>query len=123
MSKLIDIQDFLVKEDSDVNLKKFSTDYDGKEITKEHATELLEKGREELSAFQDKLYAHNKYRILIILQAMDAAGKDSTVKHIMSGFNPMGVKVYSFKAPTAHELDHDYFWRHYIASKGRDRYS
>ena len=68
---------------------------------------------------QEKLYAQNQYSVLIILQAMDASGKDSAVKHIMSGFNPMGVKVYSFKAPTPQELDHHYLWRHNLALPGR----
>ena len=68
---------------------------------------------------QDKLYAHNQYSVLIIFQAMDAAGKDGAVKHIMSGFNPLGVKVYSFKAPNSQELDHDYFWRHELALPAR----
>jgi PPK2 family polyphosphate:nucleotide phosphotransferase len=68
---------------------------------------------------QDKLYAHNQFSVLIIFQAMDAAGKDGAIKHIMSGFNPLGVKVYSFKAPTSHELDHDFFWRHSIGLPAR----
>jgi PPK2 family polyphosphate:nucleotide phosphotransferase len=102
-----------------VNLKEFDTDVKLKSITKQEAGELLEEGKVHLSEIQEKLYAHNRYRILIILQAMDAAGKDSAVKHLMSGFNPMGVKVYSFKSPTAQELDHDYFWRHYITLPAR----
>jgi PPK2 family polyphosphate:nucleotide phosphotransferase len=61
------------------------------------------------------LYAHNRYGVLIILQALDAAGKDGAVKHILSGLNPVGVKVHNFKAPSTHELDHDYLWRHSIA--------
>jgi len=68
---------------------------------------------------QDELYAHNRFSVLIIFQAMDAAGKDGAVKHIMSGFNPLGVKVYSFKAPNSHELDHDFFWRHEMALPAR----
>lgn len=80
---------------------------------------MLEIGRKHLAEIQDKLYAHNEYSVLIIFQAMDAAGKDGAVKHIMSGFNPLGVKVYSFKAPNAHELDHDYFWRHSVALPAR----
>src|SRR5215212_8152046 len=80
---------------------------------------MLEVGRKNLAEIQDKLYAHNKFGVLIIFQAMDAAGKDGAVKHIMSGFNPLGVKVYSFKAPTSHELDHDYFWRHELALPAR----
>jgi PPK2 family polyphosphate:nucleotide phosphotransferase len=115
----IEITQFQVAPGVKVNLKEFSTDIQTKPITKRDAAELLEEGKVHLSETQEKLYAHNRYRILIIFQAMDAAGKDSAIKHIMSGFNPMGVKVYSFKAPTAQELDHDYFWRHYIAMPGR----
>jgi PPK2 family polyphosphate:nucleotide phosphotransferase len=80
---------------------------------------LLDNSRKHLAEVQDELYAHNRYSVLIIFQAMDAAGKDGAVKHIMSGFNPLGVKVYSFKAPNSAELDHDYFWRHQLALPAR----
>ena len=70
---------------------------------------------EKLEKMQDKLYAHDQFSILIVLQAMDAAGKDSTIKHVMSGLNPQGVSVTSFKVPTSAELNHDFFWRHYKA--------
>jgi len=79
--------------------------------TKEHAKELLEKGVARLSELQDKLYAQDKWAVLLIFQAMDAAGKDSTIKHVMYGVNPQGCQVYSFKSPTSTELDHDYLWR------------
>jgi PPK2 family polyphosphate:nucleotide phosphotransferase len=118
-NKLIPLENFRVPQGKKISLKDFQTDYEGEDLNKKEAAELLEEGRTYLAEMQDKLYAHNRYRILIIFQAMDAAGKDSAVKHIMSGFNPMGVKVYSFKAPTAHELDHDYFWRHYITLPAR----
>ena len=65
-----------------------------------------------LSEFQSKLYAQNRYALLVTLQAMDAAGKDGTIKHVMSGLNPQGCRVTSFKSPSAEELDHDYLWRH-----------
>jgi PPK2 family polyphosphate:nucleotide phosphotransferase len=80
----------------------------------------IEENIKEMARLQDILYAHNKYGILIILQAMDAAGKDSTIKHIMSGFNPQGVNVTSFKAPSAEEMDHDYLWRshQHLPSRG-----
>jgi PPK2 family polyphosphate:nucleotide phosphotransferase len=116
---LIQIEKFLVDPDKKINLKDFDTEYTGDSLVKKDAGELLEKGRKNLAEIQDMLYAHDRYRILIIFQAMDAAGKDSAVKHVMSGFNPLGVKVYSFKAPTAQELDHDYFWRHYLALPAR----
>ena len=117
--KIISVKDYLVKPESRIKLKDFSTGYTGKNLNKEASVELLEKGRKHLSEIQDKLYAHNRYSILIIFQAMDAAGKDGAVKHIMSGFNPLGVKVYSFKAPNSSELDHDYFWRHELALPAR----
>lgn len=115
----LDLKDYLVKPGKKVRLKDFDTGYKKKSITKQESLEMLESGLKELAETQDKLYAHNQYSILIILQAMDAAGKDGAVKHIMTGFNPLGVKVYSFKAPNAHELDHDYFWRHEVALPAR----
>ena len=102
-----------------VDLKKYSTDYEGDTLTKSEAQELLESGITQLAEVQERLYAQNQYGVLIILQAMDAAGKDSAIKHIMSGFNPPGVKVHSFKTPTPLELDHHYLWRHIIALPGR----
>ncbi len=80
-------------------------------FTKEDANSMLEEGIELLAQYQDILYAQNTYALLIIFQAMDAAGKDSTIKHVMSGLNPQGCQVYSFKAPSEEELDHDYLWR------------
>lgn len=114
-SKLINIKDLLVKEGSKVKLKGFATAYKGKALDKEQASQLLDESRKELAKIQDRLYAHNHHSVLIIFQAMDAAGKDGAIKHVMSGFNPQGVKVYSFKAPTTTELDHQYLWRHMIA--------
>lgn len=80
---------------------------------------MLKKSISQLSTMQDKLYAHDKYGVLIVLQAMDAAGKDGAIKHVMKGLNPQGVKVWSFKSPNSIELDHDYFWRHYSALPAR----
>ena len=76
-----------------------------------HAKEALAGGVEALAEFQDKLYAQDKWAVLLIFQAMDAAGKDGTIKHVMSGVNPQGCQVYSFKSPSADDLDHDYLWR------------
>lgn len=78
---------------------------------KQEAQVLLKDGIEELANLQDKLYAQDRWGLLLIFQAMDAAGKDSTIKHVMSGLNPQGVQVYSFKQPSSEELDHDYLWR------------
>ncbi len=109
-----------VKPAKKVSLKKdFHTDYDLKMVDKELGQELLNLGVQKLSELQDKLYAHNQFNVLIVLQAMDAAGKDGAIKHVMSGLNPQGVKVTSFKAPTSDELEHDYLWRHYKALPAR----
>jgi PPK2 family polyphosphate:nucleotide phosphotransferase len=116
---VIALKKLKVKSGKKINLKDFGTKYEGKELNRKDSETMLEEGRKHLALIQDKLYAHNKYSVLIIFQAMDAAGKDGAVKHIMSGFNPLGVKVYSFKAPTSHELDHDYFWRHELALPAR----
>jgi PPK2 family polyphosphate:nucleotide phosphotransferase len=78
---------------------------------KKQAQELRAKGIEDLAAMQEKLYAQDRWGVLLIFQAMDAAGKDSTIKHVMSGINPQGCQVYSFKAPSTEELDHDFLWR------------
>jgi PPK2 family polyphosphate:nucleotide phosphotransferase len=78
---------------------------------KDEAREWLVKGVEWLAGEQDKLYAQDRWSVLLVFQAMDAAGKDSTIKHVMSGVNPQGCQVYSFKAPSPEELDHDFLWR------------
>jgi PPK2 family polyphosphate:nucleotide phosphotransferase len=80
---------------------------DGKSL----AQETLQMGVQTLAAMQDKMYAQDKWSLLLVFQAMDGAGKDSAIKHVMSGVNPQGCQVYSFKAPNAEELDHDYLWR------------
>jgi PPK2 family polyphosphate:nucleotide phosphotransferase len=92
-------------------LSDFATDYTGSFSDSNEAEKELEKGIKKLSNIQDKLYADSHHALLIILQAMDAAGKDSTIKHVMSGINPQGCSVTSFKAPSVEELDHDYLWR------------
>jgi PPK2 family polyphosphate:nucleotide phosphotransferase len=83
----------------------------GKDGLKKKALALLEQNRQELAEVQNLLYANDVYSILIILQAMDAAGKDGIIKHVMSGINPQGCQVYSFKQPSAEELDHNFLWR------------
>lgn len=115
----IETKTFRVKPDSKINLDKISTKPSGPELSKEDAKSMLDASRTRLAEIQDVFYAHNQYAVLIIFQAMDAAGKDGAVKHIMSGFNPLGVKVYSFKAPNSTELDHIYFWRHQLALPAR----
>lgn len=83
----------------------------GDEFLKETSRNILEKNIRELADAQDLLYASDTYSVLVIFQAMDAAGKDGTIKHVMSGVNPQGCQVYSFKTPTTEELDHNFLWR------------
>jgi len=94
-----------------IDLNDFPTDFSGGFKSKEAAEKRMHKNIEKMSDLQDKLYAHDKYALLIIFQAMDAAGKDGAIKHVMSGLNPQGCQVFSFKQPSAEELDHDYLWR------------
>jgi len=92
-------------------LKDFEADDTWKLESKDEAAKLLEHSLEKLAELQGRLYAQNEWALLLIFQAMDAAGKDGTIKHVMSGVNPQGCEVVSFKAPSAEELDHDYLWR------------
>jgi PPK2 family polyphosphate:nucleotide phosphotransferase len=109
-----------VREGKKISLEKdFHSDYDHKMVTKAEGEKILEEGMNNLAIMQDKLYAHDQYSVLIVLQAMDAAGKDGIIKHVISGLNPTGVKVSSFKTPTKEELDHDYLWRHAKALPAR----
>src|SRR5512138_1453266 len=78
---------------------------------KTRAKELLAQGVQALAELQDRLYAQDRWAVLLIFQAMDAAGKDGAIKHVMSGVNPQGCQVFSFKSPSTEELDHDYLWR------------
>lgn len=82
-------------------------------LGKKESEKLLEANIKDMIELQGKLYAHNRYAVLLVFQAMDAAGKDGTIKHVMSGLNPQGTQVFSFKSPSDLELDHDYFWRTY----------
>jgi PPK2 family polyphosphate:nucleotide phosphotransferase len=107
----MDLETFRIKEGSKVNLNDHSTDYTDGFHEKREAKDALEKNIERLSELQDTLYAQNVYSLLIIFQAMDAAGKDSVIEHVMSGVNPQGCHVVSFKAPSDEEMDHDYLWR------------
>jgi len=88
---------------------------------KPRAREALATGIQALASLQDMLYAQDRWGVLLIFQAMDAAGKDSAIKHVMSGVNPQGVEVYSFKAPSAEDLDHDYLWRCFKCLPARGR--
>ena len=119
------ITDSLVKKtlvipEKKVSLKDFGTGWAhykelkdlGKENLKIRAEEILEENRQNLASAQELLWASNIYSVLIILQGMDTAGKDGTIRHVMSGVNPQGVEVQSFKVPTYEEVDHDFLWRY-----------
>ena len=116
--KLID--KFHVEPGVNVRLKDYHTGWDqtkelrklGKELVRDRATEILEVSRRELAEVQELLYADDRYALLVVFQAMDAAGKDGTIKHVMSGVNPQGCQVFSFKKPSAEELDHTFLWRY-----------
>ena len=112
---------FLVKPGKRVRLADFDPAYTAKFKSSEAATAKLERDIVRLREYQGTLYAQDTHALLIIFQAMDAAGKDSTIKHVMSGVNPQGTQVYSFKAPSAEELDHDYLWRCHKAAPERGR--
>lgn len=93
----------------------------GIDLEKDHAAALLKQGVERLAELQDMLYAQDRWSVLCLFQAMDAAGKDGAIKHVFSGVNPQGCQVHSFKAPTSTELDHDFLWRHSTALPERGR--
>lgn len=126
-SKLIN--QFLVEPGSSVDLKKYVTDWTdtdeakefGKEFIKERAAEILEENRRHLNSAQELLYASDTHSVLLIFQAMDAAGKDGTIRHVMSGVNPQGCQVFSFKKPSAEELDHNFLWRYMKSLPERGR--
>jgi PPK2 family polyphosphate:nucleotide phosphotransferase len=110
-----------------VSLKRFGTGWAqdeelkdaGKEAVKERAADILRSGQESLAVSQELLWASNTHSVLIILQGMDTAGKDGTIRHVMSGVNPQGCTVNSFKVPTEEELAHDYFWRYILKLPGK----
>jgi PPK2 family polyphosphate:nucleotide phosphotransferase len=102
---------YLTKGGDKFSLKDYSTTYDG-HLDKEAGKEELERVKGELKDYQEALYASDSHSLLIIFQAMDAAGKDSAIEHVMSGLNPQGCQVYSFKTPNSEEYSHDFLWRH-----------
>jgi PPK2 family polyphosphate:nucleotide phosphotransferase len=103
--------DYLVRPGKKVKLDKWPTIVKSVYKSKDEYKQLLCEHIEELSSLQNLLYAYNKYSVLLIFQSMDAAGKDSSIKHVMSGINPQGCQVFSFKHPSAEELEHDFLWR------------
>ena len=107
----INSKDFRVREGEAVNLRKWPTIIEPVYKSKQHYQELLQEHVAQLSALQQLLYASNRYAVLLIFQAMDAAGKDGAIKHVMSGVNPQGCQVFSFSHPSPAELQHDFLWR------------
>ena len=107
----IHLKDYRVAEGDDVDLKKRATKVDPVFKSKSHYQKILADHVESLSELQRMHYASSKYAVLIIFQAMDAAGKDGAIRHVMSGVNPQGCQVFSFKHPSAAELEHDFLWR------------
>jgi PPK2 family polyphosphate:nucleotide phosphotransferase len=102
---------FIVPPDTKIRLKDYDPGFTGSYKTKEEAAAKLRKDIERLAKCQNVLYAQSTYALLVVLQGMDAAGKDSTIRHVMSGVNPQGTEVHSFKSPSAEELYHDFLWR------------
>jgi len=111
MKMKINSQDFRVREGDEVNLRKWPTKVEPVYQSKEHYQKLLGDHVAQLSSRQQLLYASDRYALLLIFQAMDAAGKDGAIKHVMSGVNPQGCQVFTFKHPTPAELQHDFLWR------------
>jgi len=107
----INCKEFRVRERDKVDLKKWPTRVDPVYKSKEQYQKVLEQHVAQLSFQQQLLYASNRYALLLIFQAMDAAGKDGAIRHVMSGVNPQGCQVFSFKHPSAAELQHDFLWR------------
>jgi len=105
------INDYRVRPGSGINLEDYPTEVMPFYKSKKHYKKLLEEDVEELSALQQLHYASHRYALLLIFQGMDAGGKDGAIRHVMSGVNPQGCEVFSFKQPTANELDHDFLWR------------
>ncbi len=111
MKMKIKLSEFRVSQGSSVKLKKWATEVKPVYKSKEDYEKMLGRYTEKLSELQSMLYAHDRYSLLVIFQAMDAAGKDGAIKHVMSGINPHGCQVYSFTQPSNKELEHDFLWR------------
>ena len=117
----IDTKDFCVREGDEVRLAERPTEVKPFYKSQKHYGKIIAEHREKLSELQDLLYASNRYALLLVFQAMDAAGKDGAIKHVMSGVNPQGCQVFSFKHPSAQELQHDFLWRTTVCLPERGR--
>ena len=118
---MIHYEKIIAKPGQNISLKDYATNDTGDLADKDSGKALQKENLKEMKDLQDKLYAFNRYSLLLIFQAMDAAGKDSTIEHVMSGVNPQGCQVFSFKKPSANELEHDFLWRTYRAMPERGR--
>ena len=107
----MDLSRFRVRPDAPINLRRYDPADTEPFSSKKKAASRLERGVKRLTELQEQLYAQDRWAVLLIFQGMDAAGKDSVIKHVMSGLNPQGTEVFSFKRPSDEELDHDYMWR------------
>lgn len=114
------VDPFLIDGSREFHLKSHKPDERG-DLDKDAAQKITDANRAQLWSLQDRLYAHDRWSVLLIFQGMDAAGKDSAVEHVMSGINPQGCQVFSFKQPTSKELDHDFMWRSAICLPERGR--
>lgn len=114
-------EQFFVAHDRTISLEEYDPAFVGNYSKKKHRKKKLKGDLPRLAELQDVLYAHDTYALLLVFQAMDAAGKDGVIKHVMSGVNPQGCQVFSFKAPSAEELDHDYLWRNMTRLPERGR--
>ncbi|MCB0469912.1 MAG: polyphosphate kinase 2 family protein, partial [Flavobacteriaceae bacterium] len=117
--KDITISDFKISEQ--ISIGQLTTNYD-LEASEDKIEKELEEVREKLGKLQDTMYAHGKYAVLVCLQGMDTAGKDSLIREVFKDFNTRGIIVHSFKVPTELELKHDYLWRHYVALPARGKF-
>ena len=117
----VDTERLAEQKQDNPNSKDFDPGFRGGYVRKKDAAEVLARGVAQMAEYQDRLAAQDTYAVLVVLQALDAAGKDGTIKHVMSGVNPQGVSVHGFKVPSAQELDHDYLWRYArnLPSRGR----
>lgn len=109
-----ELTQYLAQPGAKISLKQFTTSYSGKQEKEDGEQELIAV-KQQISKLQEVMYAANAQSLLLIFQAMDAAGKDSAIDHVMSGVNPQGCEVFSFKTPSAKEYSHDFLWRHYLA--------
>lgn len=117
----LNIEKFLVPQGKSVSLNEYDTTYMTDTKHGKSVKSKLKEDIKQMSKLQYRLYAENRQALLIVFQAMDAAGKDGAIKHVFSGINPQGCEVHNFKKPSKNELQHDYFWRHYVRLPDRGR--